>query len=123
MQLIKLKQGNDSYVDRGMQTFNDDPKNKEVQAMKVEQNVSRWLRIYSQIRVCTLRYITVVTLDRAVLFWPWNEIKWTEREPSFWSFDWFCERACYMIGFWSMFIWCHSLIFICRANKILYTAN
>ena len=51
MQLIKLKQGNDSYVDRGMQTFNDDRKHKEVQVTSVETIVSLFLfLVYSVIK-------------------------------------------------------------------------
>ena len=37
---MKIRPGNDSFVERGMQTFNDDPKNKEMQTVAVTQNVS-----------------------------------------------------------------------------------
>ena len=29
----------------------------------------------------------------AVYFWHWNENRQTKLEPSFWSFDWFCEHS------------------------------
>ncbi|XP_078576118.1 dynein axonemal intermediate chain 4-like isoform X1 [Branchiostoma floridae x Branchiostoma japonicum] len=46
-ELCKNRVGNDRYMERGMQTFNDAPKNKEVQADKVELidtgiNASEW---------------------------------------------------------------------------------
>lgn len=38
-QLCKARDGNDRYADRGMQTFNDAPKNKVVQTTKVDHVV------------------------------------------------------------------------------------
>ena len=40
MKLLKTRAGNDSFVERSMQTFNDEPKNKEIQTTAVNQNVS-----------------------------------------------------------------------------------
>ena len=34
-QLCKSRDGNDRYMERGMQTFNDDPKNKTIQTNKI----------------------------------------------------------------------------------------
>lgn len=40
LKLLKNRVGNDSYVERGMQTFNNGQKSKEVQSSKVELHVS-----------------------------------------------------------------------------------
>lgn len=40
LQLLKNRLGNDSYVERGMQTFNNGKKSKEIQSTKVELHVS-----------------------------------------------------------------------------------
>ena len=40
LQLLKNRVGNDSYVERGMQTFNNGKKSKEIQSTKVELHVS-----------------------------------------------------------------------------------
>ncbi|XP_038068064.1 dynein intermediate chain 4, axonemal-like [Patiria miniata] len=39
-ELCKSRDGNDRYAERGMQTFNEQPKNKDVQTMKVNHNDS-----------------------------------------------------------------------------------
>ena len=38
-QALRTRPGNDGFVERGMQTFNNEPKNKEIQTVPVTQNV------------------------------------------------------------------------------------
>ena len=40
LQLLKNRAGNDMYVERGMQTYNNAPKQKEVQTLYVGKQVS-----------------------------------------------------------------------------------
>lgn len=46
MQLLKNRVGNDSYVERGMQTFNNGQKSKEIQSSKVELHVRNFLMCF-----------------------------------------------------------------------------
>ena len=39
MKALKTRPGNDGFVERGMQTFNNEPKHKELQTAPVVQNV------------------------------------------------------------------------------------
>jgi len=41
LQLVKARPGNDRYVERGMHTFNELPKVKNIQTNKISYSVSR----------------------------------------------------------------------------------
>lgn len=41
LKVLKTRAGNDIFVERGMQTFNNDVKNKEIQTLPILKSVSR----------------------------------------------------------------------------------
>lgn len=41
LKVLKTRAGNDIFVERGMQTFNNEVKNKEIQTLPILKSVSR----------------------------------------------------------------------------------